>query len=155
MKKGRKLFQRCLINNVKTMKYCVIILGLCFFKYQSFSQSKYDCEVLSYIIKSDDAKKVFSLDKYKGVPLKLIDTGHYFDHCKFETEIYGRQVGVINDKDSLTKKSIALIEILSVIRQGNKVKVNFLYKQTGAVGFIEAKKSRATYKILKSEFGFY
>src|SRR5882757_1647210 len=134
------------------MKFLTVILFcLYFLSNSSYGQSNFnDCNVLSFIIKSNEANKIFFLDKYKQAPLVLVDTGHYFRNCESLPTIYERVVTISDDNTLLNKASTSTLAIFGYTKKSNRYKVKFFYKQTGAIGFIEVKKVGIHYKILNS-----
>jgi hypothetical protein len=114
-----------------------------------------NCDILIGSLKSNAAKKVFNFANRKNASIVIIDTSGFFNGCTL-SQIYGRDLVLSNDYSLLapaqTKDTTpSYLLIYKLYKRQMKCRMNFFYKWSGALGYIEIErrgKRLAVYNIV-------
>jgi|SRR6185312_2774346 len=125
---------------------------LCLAGFTNFSYSQADCQMLTNLLKNDDIRRIFHLDLYKGVPIIFVDAKNYFSNCQIDNA-FARPVKVVHDSSYQSIIDDSNIIIMSLVKKGNRYRIELYHKIMEAYGHIEFKKKRDKYIIKKVLMG--
>jgi hypothetical protein len=103
-----------------------------------------NCDILVASLNSTATKKIFNFAKRKNASIVIIDTSNFFKGCLLP-QIYERDLVISSDYSLLNPSQLkdttpSYVFIYGLYKKQAKYRLNFFYKWTGALGFIELRK---------------
>jgi len=119
----------------------------------AFSQDRFNCGILTAILKNESARKTFKLDKNSNSAITVVDTKRYFAHCALDS-LHQRSIKISSDTASIHENGFNII-IHKIVRTRKGYDAEVQQKITGAYGHIILRARGKDFEVSQFLVGYF
>jgi hypothetical protein len=136
------------------MKQFVLIGVMLFSLFKSYGQETDQCSMLRSFLSNPKAIEVFYLDKYKELPIVLIDAMGFFSECDIRIEKW-RKIEITTDTSS--KESINYSNLIVYVTKltPKRYKMGVFFKVRNALFYFEYRKRKGKFVFTSAKGGYF
>jgi hypothetical protein len=112
------------------------------------------CDLLFVLLKNENVKQIFNLQRFKIPVIIFVDTNRFFEGCIIGS-IYGRAVRIVHDSSYIQEENYSNLVLYNLLPTKKGFKLEVFYRVKQAYGWVEFKKKGNKFEVSKTSLGYF